>query len=168
MVSDSWYTYLGQLHTLIWAIVQAELKLQPIALFSTQFPPKYLTKDHLAVKNVNAAIKKQMKHVRYKLRNILLTGIVAGSEPELPRIPNLVELSRLLWRHLNDGNSGIADSEINMKVGPHLRIRFCYLRLATASNYFNADSRNCNVSQWDQIDTQLNANRSEIVRYTNW
>ncbi|KNZ53487.1 hypothetical protein VP01_3228g4 [Puccinia sorghi] len=71
--------------------------------------------NHLLVKSVDAAIKKQVKHVQHKLRNILLTGIVSGSEPELPRIPNIVGFSRLLWRHLNDRNSGITNLEIDMK-----------------------------------------------------
>ncbi|KNZ46011.1 hypothetical protein VP01_7629g1, partial [Puccinia sorghi] len=79
-----------------------ELKLQPIAFLSKQSP--HVSVNHLLVKSVNAAIKKQVKHVRPKLRNILLTGIVSGSEPELPRIPNIVGFSLLLWRHLNDSN----------------------------------------------------------------
>ncbi|KNZ53117.1 hypothetical protein VP01_333g13 [Puccinia sorghi] len=104
---------------------------QPIAFLSKQFP----------VKSVNAAIKKQMKHVWHKLRNTLLTGIVAGA-----RTPEDPQHSRT-W------------------VGPHLRIRFCYFCLATTANHFDAESHH--VSQWDQIDMQLNANHSEFVRYTN-
>ncbi|KNZ45148.1 hypothetical protein VP01_843g7 [Puccinia sorghi] len=63
-----------------------------------------------------------------------------GEEPELLRIPNTVELSHLLRTHFNNHNSGITNSEIDMNVGPHLRIRICYLCLATAANHFDADS----------------------------
>ncbi|KNZ57725.1 hypothetical protein VP01_2088g4 [Puccinia sorghi] len=86
-------------------------------------------------------------HVWHKLRNILLTGInihVSSGDTSMTAIVGL-------------------PLEIDIKM--HLRICFCYLCLATAANHFDAQS--CNVSQWDQIDMQLNANCSESLRYTN-
>ncbi|KNZ44132.1 hypothetical protein VP01_9484g1, partial [Puccinia sorghi] len=62
----------------------------------------YSHSDDLTAKRVvHAEVKHQLKQVRYKARNFLLTGIV-NQGPILAseiRIPTIKVLSRLLWRH---------------------------------------------------------------------
>jgi hypothetical protein len=108
-----------------------------------------------------------LKQVRHKARNVLLIGLVEGNKPKLPKIPSIVELSRLMCRHLVAGQAAMSNVEVDAKVGPHLQIRFAYLQLETLVNHLLSKSQSCNFLQWDQIDTQLNHNCTQVVNYTN-
>ncbi|KAA1132179.1 hypothetical protein PGTUg99_000126 [Puccinia graminis f. sp. tritici] len=100
------------------------------------FPPGFRSVEHDAVTHVHAAVRRQLKQVRHKLRNVLMTGIVPNGEPSLPNIPNIKNLSRLVWRHLFPIHEQSSNAIVDREVGGLLRIRIAYLRLATLVNYY--------------------------------
>ncbi|KAA1075461.1 hypothetical protein PGTUg99_010304 [Puccinia graminis f. sp. tritici] len=59
----------------------------------------------------------------------------------------------------------ISNEEVDARILPLLKIRIAYLHLATMENHFDPMARN--ISQWDQIDSQLQANRQRTVNFTN-
>ncbi|KAA1100717.1 hypothetical protein PGTUg99_019308 [Puccinia graminis f. sp. tritici] len=121
--------------------------------------------EHDAVTHVHAAVRRQLKQVRHKLRNVLLTGIVPNGEPTLPIIPNVTNLSRMVWRHLFPVHEQTSNAVVDRDVGGLLRIQIVYLRLATLVNYYAVGSRH--ISQWHQIDTRLRAHRALTNNFTN-
>ncbi|KAA1112056.1 hypothetical protein PGT21_021325 [Puccinia graminis f. sp. tritici] len=129
------------------------------------FPPGFRSVEHDAVTHVHAAVRRQLKQVRHKLRNVLMTGIVPHGEPSLPNIPNIKNLSRLVWRHLFPIHEQSSNAIVDREVGGLLRIRIAYLRLATLVNYYAVGSRH--ISQWHQIDTRLRAHRALTNNFTN-
>ena len=124
-------------------------------------PPKYIIHDRLAVAHVVTEIRTQLKHVRNKARNVLLTGLISSVSPTY--IPNLPELCRIFWKHCRGTKTGYTDDTINETIDTLTKIRIGYLRLATVVNFLDLDSRN--VSQWDQIDSQLDRMRQEVPDY---
>ncbi|POW17599.1 hypothetical protein PSTT_00360 [Puccinia striiformis] len=64
--------------------------------------------------NVHAEVKKHLKQVRHKVRNILLIGILSGDTDPGP-IPTIQVLARLLWKHLMGANGGLSDAEIDIR-----------------------------------------------------
>ncbi|WAQ81760.1 hypothetical protein PtA15_2A71 [Puccinia triticina] len=128
---------------------QDNLHQQPRDILEQHLPPGFLDNHVDAISSVNSAVKKQL------------------NEPTLPNIPNLAQLSRLIWWHLNPQRSENAtDPQVDHAVrDPIICVRFAYLRWATLFNYFDPASRN--ISQWHQIDTRLIANSELPVSYTN-
>jgi hypothetical protein len=139
--------------------------MQPATYKNMHLPPRYLTEDRLATAHVIAQVKSQLKQVRHKARNVLLTGM-RGDNEETNYVPSIQELSRLLWRHFMGGNNTMSDDEVDAKLQPRplLRIRFAFLRLATIHNSVTSADRN--ISQWDQIDRRLLQMRGLPVNYT--
>jgi hypothetical protein len=143
---------------------QDKLKLQSPSFKTAHLPPKFLQGNNLATQHVHAHVKTQLKHVRHKARNVLMTGV--NPTPNFPHLPPINELCRLLWRHFKDGNNTATDEEIDDELRPRplLRIRFAFMRLATIGNHFENEDRN--VSQWDQMDRVLAKLRRLPVNYT--
>ncbi|PLW56274.1 hypothetical protein PCANC_02047 [Puccinia coronata f. sp. avenae] len=144
-----------------------KLKLQSPSFKTAHLPPKFLQGNNLATQHVHAHVKTQLKHVRHKAQNVLMTGV--NPTPNFPHLPPINELCRLLWRHFKDGNNTATDEEIDDELRPRplLRIRFAFMRLATIGNHFENEDRN--VSQWDQMDRVLAKLRRLPVNYTkNW
>jgi hypothetical protein len=128
-------------------------------------PPGYLKKDHWAESQVLKAVKSQVKHIRNKARDVILAGICPTGKYQESWIPSIYNLSRYLWKHLTGYKGSMSDDQIDEKITPQQRVRFAYLQLATIDNYMDP---NCwNVSRWETIDSQLEANRRQIVNYTN-
>ncbi|KAI7939990.1 hypothetical protein MJO28_013642 [Puccinia striiformis f. sp. tritici] len=92
-------------------------------------------------------------HLRHKVRNILLTGIVAVGDSNPGVIPTVRELARLLWKHLMGSQSGMTDRQIDKRVDGFLLVRIAYLRLSTLINHLSTQQRH--ISQWEQIDFRL-------------
>ncbi|KAA1110997.1 hypothetical protein PGT21_035493 [Puccinia graminis f. sp. tritici] len=128
------------------------------------FPPGFVAQDRLSMNHTHTEAKRQLKNVRHQLRNLLLTGVLT-SNAEAPPIPNLTKLARDVWRFLMGTATRLSNEEVDTRVLPLLKIRIAYLRLATLENHFDPLARN--VSQWDQIDSQLQANRERTVNFTN-
>ncbi|KAA1081232.1 hypothetical protein PGT21_026472 [Puccinia graminis f. sp. tritici] len=139
--------------------------VMPPEVLDEHFPPGFRSVEHDAVTHVHAAVRRQLKQVRHKLRNVLMTGIVPNGEPSLPNIPNIKNLSRLVWRHLFPIHEQSSNAIVDREVGGLLRIRIAYLRLATLVNYYAVGSRH--ISQWHQIDTRLRAHRALTNNFTN-
>ncbi|KAI7942504.1 hypothetical protein MJO28_012531 [Puccinia striiformis f. sp. tritici] len=76
--------------------------------------------------NVHAEVKKHLKQVRHKVRNILLIGILSGDTDPGP-IPTIQVLARLLWKHLMGANGGLSDAEIDIRVNGFTKARFAYI-----------------------------------------
>ncbi|KAA1096290.1 hypothetical protein PGT21_011828 [Puccinia graminis f. sp. tritici] len=150
----------------LFRIVLDGINRQPEAYLRAQFPPGFVAQDRLAMNHCHTEVKRQLKNVRHQLRNILLTGVVApASNQDLPPIPNLTRLSRDVWRFLMGTVTRLSNEEVDARVIPLLKIRIAYLRLATMDNHFDPMART--ISQWDQIDSQLQANRERAVNFTN-
>ncbi|PLW21684.1 hypothetical protein PCANC_03190 [Puccinia coronata f. sp. avenae] len=149
----------------LYRSVIIRLNTQPPAFKRAHLPPKYLQDDRVATAHVWAHVKTQLKHVRHKARNVLLTGMKPGNHGCMEGIPCLIELSRLLWRHLMNAST-LSNEEIDALLHPRplLRTRFAFMRLQTIHNYLELDSRN--VSQWDQMDRHLLQLRGLPVNYT--
>ncbi|KAA1109493.1 hypothetical protein PGTUg99_010737 [Puccinia graminis f. sp. tritici] len=139
--------------------------VMPPDVLEEHFPPGFTSVEHDAVTHVHAAVRRQLKQVRHKLRNVLMTGIVPNGEPTLPNIPNIKNLSRLVWRHLFPIHEQSSNAIVDREVGGLLRIRIAYLRLATLVNYYAVGARH--ISQWHQIDTRLRAHRALTNNFTN-
>ncbi|KAA1078752.1 hypothetical protein PGTUg99_009178 [Puccinia graminis f. sp. tritici] len=139
--------------------------VMPPEVLEEHFPPGFSSVEHDAVTHVHAAVRRQLKQVRHKLRNVLMTGIVPNGEPTLPNIPNIKNLSRLVWRHLFPIHEQSSNAIVDREVGGLLRIRIAYLRLATLVNYYAVGARH--ISQWHQIDTRLRAHRALTNNFTN-
>ncbi|PLW56432.1 hypothetical protein PCANC_03425 [Puccinia coronata f. sp. avenae] len=60
---------------------QVQLALQLPTFKRANLPPKYLLDDRLAIAHVVAQVKSQLKHVRHKERNVLLTGMNPDNPP---------------------------------------------------------------------------------------
>ncbi|EFP78548.2 uncharacterized protein PGTG_04504 [Puccinia graminis f. sp. tritici CRL 75-36-700-3] len=60
----------------LFRMVMDQLRLQPPELLDEHFPPGFRSVEHDAVTHVHAAVRRQLKQVRHKLRNVLMTGIV--------------------------------------------------------------------------------------------
>ncbi|KAA1073521.1 hypothetical protein PGT21_014434 [Puccinia graminis f. sp. tritici] len=149
----------------LFRCVMEKIHVLPAAQLREHFPPRFIAGDHSALDNVHTEVQTQLKQVRNKLRNVLLTGIVLGHEPELPKIPCLTDLVWLVWKHLKGKKCNLTPAEVQEQVRFPVRIRIAYLRLQTLFNLLDPDSRN--VSQWDQIDNQLIFNRDRPMSYTN-
>ncbi|PLW06894.1 hypothetical protein PCANC_28385 [Puccinia coronata f. sp. avenae] len=119
----------------LFRMVMAEICIQPAPFLCKEFPPKFISQDHATVAHVHTEVRLILKQVRHKARNVLLIGIVEGNKPKLPKIPYIVELSRLMCRHLVAGQAAMSNVEVDAKVGPHLQIRFAYLQLETLVNH---------------------------------
>ncbi|WAR59218.1 hypothetical protein PtB15_10B560 [Puccinia triticina] len=146
--------------------LKRQLRRQTPAVLEVHFPPGFINEDHDAVQHANTAIRTQLKQVRNKFRNHLMTGFSPTGDPTLPNIPNLQNLSRIMWRHLNPALAGTPDGEIDRLVSdPQIRVRYAFLRLGTLQNYY--DPKSCNISQWLQIDRKLISNCTLAVDYTN-
>ncbi|KAA1123803.1 hypothetical protein PGTUg99_020936 [Puccinia graminis f. sp. tritici] len=128
-------------------------------------PPGYLKQDQWAELQVLKAVKSQVKHVRNKARDVILSGVCPIGKSQDNRIPCIHKLSRYLWKHLTGYKGSMSDEQIDEKITSQQRVRFAYLRLATIENYMDPNCRN--VSQWETIDSQLEGNRHQIVDYTN-
>ncbi|KAA1100013.1 hypothetical protein PGT21_027705 [Puccinia graminis f. sp. tritici] len=127
-------------------------------------PPGYLKQDQWAESQVLKGVKSQVKHVRNKARDVILTGLCHTGKYQADRIPTIHKLSRCLWKHLTGYKGSMSDDLIDAKITSQQRVRFAYLRLATIENYMDPNCRN--VSQWETIDSQLEGNRREILDYT--
>ncbi|PLW38715.1 hypothetical protein PCASD_11538 [Puccinia coronata f. sp. avenae] len=148
----------------LFRTVMAQLALQLPTFKRANLPPKYLLDDQLAIAHVVAQVKSQLKHVRHKARNVLLTGMNPKDPPGY--IPPLDEPSRLLWRHFMGGNTTMSDDQVTalLDLRPLLCTWFAFLRLATIHNHVSDALRN--VSQWDQINCRLAQMRTLPVNYT--
>ncbi|OAV99403.1 hypothetical protein PTTG_04540 [Puccinia triticina 1-1 BBBD Race 1] len=149
------------------SIPQKKIQLQPREVLVSDFPPGFGIGENDALENVHVVVKRQLKRLRDKVRNVLLTGFIAtvASEPTLPKIPNIVNLSRLLWAKLNPGPTSLTPAKIDEIFGWQGRIRLVHLRLATLVNYF--DTRSGCISPWDQIDSTLQSYRARTPQFTN-
>ncbi|KAA1097526.1 hypothetical protein PGT21_010215 [Puccinia graminis f. sp. tritici] len=148
----------------LFRMVLAGILRQPAPYLRAQFPPGFVAQDRLAMNHTHTESKRQLKNVRHQLRNLLLTGVLA-SNAEVPPIPNLTKLARDVWRFLMGTATRLSNEEVDHRVIPLLKIRIAYLRLATMENHFDPMARN--ISQWDQINSQLQANRERTVNFTN-
>jgi hypothetical protein len=130
----------------------------------THLPPRYLAEDPLATAHVIAQVKTQLKHVRHKARNVLLTGMRPSGN--ITYVPPIDKLSRMLYWHFTQGLNTMSDEEVNATLQPRplLRIRFAFMRLATIHNFVETADRN--ISQWDQMDQILQQMRRLPVNYT--
>ncbi|EHS64756.1 uncharacterized protein PGTG_22475 [Puccinia graminis f. sp. tritici CRL 75-36-700-3] len=147
------------------SLIMGHINNQDAAFHRQHLPPGSI-RDLLIGDNVVVRLVKGItKHVRNKARNILLTGILqpAGLSDN-NKIPNIHELSRLLWKHLTRNPRRLTELQIDGEIDPTLKVRFAYLRMATISNYMDPNMRN--VSQWDTIDAQLAMNRREPANYS--
>ncbi|KNZ61564.1 hypothetical protein VP01_1384g5 [Puccinia sorghi] len=79
-------------------------------------------------------------------------------------IPNITELSRLIWRHCNGSKTGKTDDQVDDKITVMLKVHIVHLRLPTVANFLDPKSRH--VSQWDQIDSLLDLLRQQPANYT--
>ncbi|EFP86612.1 uncharacterized protein PGTG_12994 [Puccinia graminis f. sp. tritici CRL 75-36-700-3] len=148
----------------LFRMVLSGIIRQPATYLRAQFPPGFVAQDRLSMNHTHTEAKRQLKNVRHQLRNLLLTGVLT-SNAEAPPIPNLTKLARDVWRFLMGTATRLSNEEVDTRVLPLLKIRIAYLRLATLENHFDPLARN--VSQWDQIDSQLQANRERTVNFTN-
>ncbi|OAV86313.1 hypothetical protein PTTG_08750 [Puccinia triticina 1-1 BBBD Race 1] len=135
--------------------VLLKLNAQPQSFQESHLPPKYRDPDPDAVAHVMTEVKGTLKHVRNKLRNIILTGIIGANTPNPVAIPNIDTLSISVWRHLMGKKTGLCNEEIAAKITPMQKVRIAYIRLQTIQNYHDPVLRN--LSQWDTIDSQLAA-----------
>ncbi|OAV89394.1 hypothetical protein PTTG_28697 [Puccinia triticina 1-1 BBBD Race 1] len=146
--------------------LKRQLRRQTPAVLEVHFPPGFIDEDHYAVQHANTAIRTQLKQVWNKFCNHLMTGFSPTGDPTLPNIPNLQNLSQIMWRHLNPALAGTPDGEIDRLVSdPRIRVRYAFLQLGTLQNYYDPKSRN--ISQWLQIDRKLISNRTLAVDYIN-
>ncbi|EFP82339.2 uncharacterized protein PGTG_08295 [Puccinia graminis f. sp. tritici CRL 75-36-700-3] len=168
MTAENIETYAQDNHeNSLFRLVMAEIALLPPAFQRAHLPPRFIGGDQSALNSVHTEVKNQLKQVRHKVRNVLLTGIVTGDAPAPIKVPDIQELSRLVWKHLmTTGRSNpLSESEIDTRINVFLKVRIAYLRLATLVNYLDPACRN--ISQWDQIDAQLVASRAHPINYTN-
>ncbi|PLW06450.1 hypothetical protein PCANC_21420 [Puccinia coronata f. sp. avenae] len=125
--------------------------------------------DQLAVAHVGAYVKSQLEHVRYEAQDVLLAGMIGGSDHR-SHIPPIAELSRFLWRYfMSRASNTMTDKEVDACVEPcpWLRARFVFMRPASIHHYVQADPRH--ESPWDQMDQQLLQMRQLPISYpTNW
>ncbi|PLW58602.1 hypothetical protein PCANC_00131 [Puccinia coronata f. sp. avenae] len=149
----------------LYRSVIIRLNAQPPALKRVHLPPKYLEDDQVATAHVWAHVKTQLKHVRHKARNVLLTRMKPGNHGCMEGIPCIIKLSRLLWRHLMIAST-LSNEEIDALLHhqPLLRTQFAFMRLQTIHKFLELDLRN--VSQWDQMDRRLLQLRGLPVNYT--
>ncbi|KAA1134478.1 hypothetical protein PGTUg99_001699 [Puccinia graminis f. sp. tritici] len=147
-------------------LVMEKLNKQDVTFCRLHLPPWFLQHDQSSVPSVITLARGQIKHVRNKTRNILLWGIIPNpkAKPEDQGIPNIHKLARMLWRHFTGNKCAKSDAQVDEELGPALKVRFAYMRLATIKNYMDPNARN--TSQWDTIDAQLLANRMEPSDYT--
>ncbi|KAA1125070.1 hypothetical protein PGTUg99_004696 [Puccinia graminis f. sp. tritici] len=147
-------------------LVMEKLNKQDVTFCRIHLPPRFLLRDQSTVPSVITLARGQIKHVRNKTRNVLLWGIIPNpkAKPEDQGIPNIHKLSRMLWRHFTGNKCATSDAQVDEELGPALKVRFAYMRLATIENYMDPNARN--TSQWDTIDAQLLANRMEPSDYT--
>ncbi|KAA1090877.1 hypothetical protein PGT21_016777 [Puccinia graminis f. sp. tritici] len=147
-------------------LVMEKLNKQDVTFCQLHLPPRFLQHDQSSVPSVITLARGQIKHVRNKTRNILLWGIIPNpkAKPEDQGIPNIHKLARMLWRHFTGNKCARSDAQVDEELGPALKVRFAYMRLATIENYMDPNA--CNTSQWDTIDAQLLANRMEPSDYT--
>jgi hypothetical protein len=141
----------------LYACQQLRLNAKSEKYRKLHLPPKYISGDRQAVAHVVTEIKSQLKHVRNKIRNILLTGVVNTVSPNY--VPNITELSRLLWKHCKGSKTGLTASEVDNQITPMLKIRIVHLRLVTMVNYLDVHARS--ASQWDHVDADLQYLRSQ-------
>ncbi|KAA1110411.1 hypothetical protein PGT21_020825 [Puccinia graminis f. sp. tritici] len=149
----------------LFRLVMAEIRRQPESYLATHFPPGFVAGEGHALAHCHREVKRQLKNVRHQVRNLLLVGVVVGSAPEAPAIPNLTDMVRDLWRWLMVYPSGVSDADVDRRVPPLLKIRFAYLRLATLQNFLDPLARN--LSQWEVIDARLRDNLALTVNFTN-
>ncbi|KAA1111796.1 hypothetical protein PGT21_012573 [Puccinia graminis f. sp. tritici] len=147
------------------SLILGHINNQDAQFHRQHLPPGSIRELLIGDNDVVRLVKGITKHVRNKARNILLTGILqpAGLNSN-NNIPNIHELSRLLWKHLTRNPRRLTELQIDAEIDPTLKVRFAYLRMATISNYMDPNMRN--VSQWDTIDAQLALNRCEPADYT--
>ncbi|KAA1128586.1 hypothetical protein PGTUg99_007712 [Puccinia graminis f. sp. tritici] len=147
-------------------LVMEKLNKQDVTFCRLHLPPRFLLRDQSTVPSVITLARGQIKHVRNKTQNVLLWGIIPNpkAKPEDQGIPNIHKLSRMLWRHLTGNKCATSDAQVDEELGPALKVRFAYMRLATIENYMDPNARN--TSQWDTIDAQLLTNRMEPSDYT--
>ncbi|KAI7939051.1 hypothetical protein MJO28_014630 [Puccinia striiformis f. sp. tritici] len=129
-------------------------------------PPLGGTDDPTATQYIGRFVRERIKHVRNKVRDVLLTGVIDPRTPEKAPagIPNIRELSRLLWIHLTGNKSCLNATQIDNQMEESIRVRFAYLRLATIENYMNPCAKT--ISQWDTMDAQLRYNRRQPDDYS--
>ncbi|WAQ83545.1 hypothetical protein PtA15_3A916 [Puccinia triticina] len=152
----------------LFRMVMNSLRQRPAQYQRTHFPPQFLAHKRAALNHVQTEVRRQIKNVRYMVRNHALTGVVLGhGHTVLPAIPTLDDYARELWRFLMGTTTRLTDSQVDTTLAhnPQLKARFTYIRLATMSNHFDPAART--ILHWDQIDAQLNANRPRSKDYVN-
>ncbi|PLW43372.1 hypothetical protein PCANC_13227 [Puccinia coronata f. sp. avenae] len=95
---------------------QDKLKLQSPPFKRANLPPKFLKDNNHATQHVHAHVKTQLKHVRHKVQNVLMTGV--NPTPNISHLPPINKLCRLLWQHFKDENNTATDKEINEELKP--------------------------------------------------
>ncbi|PLW46498.1 hypothetical protein PCASD_06319 [Puccinia coronata f. sp. avenae] len=111
----------NQQENLLYRAVMVRLDRQMPVYKRTHLPPNYMTHDPRATAHVIAQVRTQLKHVRHKARNVLLTGTQPSGN--ITYVPPIDELSRMLWRHFTLGHNTLSNVEVDAILLPRPLLR---------------------------------------------